>query len=235
MPWWFDEEVQGLEARTRARQGEPDLVLFYGSSSFTLWPEFDRHFPGYRVLNHGFGGSTLADCVEYFDRLVAAYRPRVVILYAGDNDLGNGGTPEQVLATLDAFVARKRALLDGVPMAYVSIKVSPARFAIMHRIGYTNRIVERWLAGQPDLTFIDITRRMTGRGLLPFMDYYAEDDLHMNRAGYRVLGKSIADYLGALEATAGRLRGDATEPPAWMQLPSGDDAGGPGGGHGDRP
>jgi lysophospholipase L1-like esterase len=216
MPWWFDDEVRGLEARTGARRGESDLVLFYGSSSFTLWPDFEDYFPGYRVLNHGFGGSTLADCVEYFDRLVAAYRPRVIVLYAGDNDLGNGGTPEQVLATLEAFVARKRAALDGVPMAYVSIKVSPARFGIMHRIGYTNRILERWLARQPDVRFVDITRRMTGRGLVAFMDYYSEDDLHMNRAGYRVLGKSITEYLQAIAAAAALRRTVTAVRPAWM-------------------
>lgn len=177
-----------------------------------------HHFPGYNVLNHGFAGATLADCVEYFDRLVAAYRPRVIILYAGDNDLGNGGTPEEVLTLLAAFVVRKRATLDRGPMAYVSIKISPARFAIMHRIAYTNRILERRIAGELDVRFVDISRRMTGRGLAPFMDYYSDDDLHMNRAGYRVLGRSIAEYLACLEEQAGDLRiAAATAPPAWME------------------
>lgn len=218
MPSWFDQEVDELERRNAARRGEQNLLLFYGSSSFTLWHDMADHFPEYNVVNHGFGGSTLVDCLEYFDRLVAAFRPAVIILYAGDNDLGNGGTPEGVLASLEHFLARKRATLGAVPMAYVSIKVSPARFPIMHRITYTNLILERRLADEADAAFINITKRMTSRGLVDFLQYYTEDPLHMNRAGYRVLGKSLSEYLAAAEAAAGPLKvRPAAAAPAWLE------------------
>jgi lysophospholipase L1-like esterase len=216
MPSWFDQEVDELERRTASRRGEPNLLLFYGSSSFTLWHDIADHFPEYNLVNHGFGGSTLVDCLEYFDRLVAAFRPALIILYAGDNDLGNGGTPEGVLAALEQFLTRKRATLGAVPMAYVSIKISPARFPIMHRITYTNLILERRLAGEADAAFVNITRRMTGRGLVDFLQYYTEDPLHMNEAGYRVLGRSLAEYLAAAEAAGGPLKvRPAAAAPAW--------------------
>jgi lysophospholipase L1-like esterase len=228
MPSWFDGEVAELERRTRALSGARNLVLFYGSSSFTLWHDMAAHFPGYEVVNHGFGGSTLRDCLEYFDRLVAAMMPRVIVLYAGDNDLGDGGTPEVVLDRLRTFIRRKREALGETPMAYVSIKISPARFSIMHRIAYTNRLIERELGEQADVTFVDITRRMVGRGLGPLLGYYTEDPLHMNRDGYRVLGKSLAEFLGKVEAGAGDLRVRApAAAPAWLIFGEADEPDGP--------
>lgn len=216
----FDQEVEALRDRSQANGPQNKLVLFYGSSSFTLWGDLDRYFPEYNVANHGFGGSTLDDCVAYFDRLVTDFNPGAIILYAGDNDLANGATPEHVLACLNAFIDRKRRTLGAIPTAYVSIKISPARFDIMHRIGYTNRIIERRLGAEPDVRFVDITRRMTGRGLIPFLDYYASDPLHMNRDGYRVLGKSVAEYLSALAVAGDDLRQRRPPPapaPIWAE------------------
>jgi lysophospholipase L1-like esterase len=198
MPSWFDQEVDALARRTRGRWGEDKLILFYGSSTFTLWHDLPEHFPAYNVLNHGFGGSTLKDCLEYFDRLVGAVRPEAVILYAGDNDLDNGASPEAVLGDVGTFIARKRRALGDIPMAYVSIKVSPARLHFMHKIAYTNRIIERFLHGQADVRFLDITRRMVGSGFLPWRRCYGEDPLHMNRQGYRIWGKSLTEFLVAL-------------------------------------
>ncbi len=223
MPSWFDAEVADLERRTRRLRGGSNVVLFYGSSSFTLWHDLADHFPEHTVVNHGFGGSTLADCIEYFDRLVAAYAPRVVILYAGDNDLGDGASPEQVLQRLRTIIGRKRETLGSVPMAYVSIKVSPARFGLMHGIAYTNRIIERALEPAADVHFVDITRRMVGRGLEPLLGCYGEDPLHMNRAGYRILGRSLFEYLSAIEQKIGDLRVRRSKlTPAWMDLENGE-------------
>lgn len=210
MPSWFDDEVAALAHRTRARQGEDKLILFYGSSTFTLWSDIEAHFPAHNVLNHGFGGATLADCLEYFDRLVTPFRPSAIVLYAGDNDLDNGASPEAVIALLKRFLARKRACLGAVPLGYVSIKVSRQRLHFMHTIGYTNKLADRLLADAEDAAFVDFTRRLTGRGYHPWQDYFTHDPLHMNPAGYRVLGKTIAEYIGRLERDHRPLSARAT-------------------------
>lgn len=212
MPSWFDDEVAALERRTADLRGREGLVLFYGSSSFTLWPDLPEWFPGHAVVNHGFGGSTLADCLEYFDRLVAAMRPSVVLLYAGDNDLDQGTRPEAVLAMVERFIAHKRASLGAVPMAYLSIKVSPARFPIMHTIAYANRIIEARLRDEPEIRFLDVTRLMVERGIEPFRRYYSEDPLHMNREGYRVWAHVLQRYLAQVAAAPQPPRSSAGGP-----------------------
>jgi lysophospholipase L1-like esterase len=205
MPAWFDDEVRALRRRTGDRRGEDKLILFYGSSTFTLWSDLEAYFPAHNVVNHGFGGSTLSDCLEYFDQLVTPLAPAAIVLYAGDNDLDNGASPENVLGLLDQFLARKRAALGAVPLAYVSIKISVARLHFMHKIGYTNRIAERRLAGEPDARFVDFTRRLVGRGYHPWSGYFTHDPLHMNDDGYRVLGKTLAEYISGLESVVGGL------------------------------
>ncbi len=191
----FEAEVAALLARTAPFAHQPSPLLFYGSSTFTLWHDIASHFPGFAVINHGFGGSTLADCLTYFDRLVTPLRPRAVIVYAGDNDLEQGVSPEQVLALVQTMICRKRDALGDTPMAYVSIKVSPARLHFMHRIGYTNRIIERALAGEADVRFVDTTRRMVGRGMAAWQSCYGDDPLHMNETGYRIWGRTLNEYL----------------------------------------
>jgi lysophospholipase L1-like esterase len=208
MPPWFDAEVAALEARSRARSRGPAPVLFYGSSTFTLWHDAEARFAGDGVVNHGFGGATLADCLEYFDRLVTPFVPRALILYAGDNDLDNGSSPETVLALLEAIIARKRAALGAMPLAFVSIKISRARLPIMHTIAYLNRIAARRLEGESDCTFVDFTRRLVGRGYESWLAYYSEDALHMNEAGYRVLAQTLREYLDG----PGRGRGNRPRP-----------------------
>jgi hypothetical protein len=39
------------------------------------------------VINRGFGGSQIAQVNHYVARIVINYRPRAVVLYAGENDL----------------------------------------------------------------------------------------------------------------------------------------------------
>lgn len=216
MPSWFDDEVAGLEARTRHRRGEDGLVLFYGSSTFTLWSALEASFPRYRIVNHGFGGSTMADCNEYFDRLVTPMRPAAIVLYAGDNDLGNGDSPELVRERVEHFVLKKRAALGPVPLAYVSIKISPARMHLMHKFEYTNRIIARSLFSRSDACFIDITRRMIGRGLPDLRSCFGEDPLHMSERGYAIWARSLEEYLDNLDGAVWR-----GAPPGAGEAPSG--------------
>lgn len=77
------------------------MIAFYGSSSIRLWATLASDFPGLSVVNLGFGGATLAACVYFFERLVLPCSPASLVLYAGDNDLGDGRRPEDVAGSLN--------------------------------------------------------------------------------------------------------------------------------------
>jgi lysophospholipase L1-like esterase len=183
-PTRFEAEIRAFEAADRASPPPPDAVLFVGSSSIKNWTDVAADFPGVPVLNRGFGGSTLADIVYYADRIVLPYHPRLVVLYAGDNDLELGRTPERVLGDYRAFVAGLRAALPAVRIAYVSIKPSPARRANIERTRETNQRIRAEIARDSLQSYVDVFTPMLDTTGQPRPELFEADSLHMTRAGY---------------------------------------------------
>jgi lysophospholipase L1-like esterase len=136
------------------------------------------------VLNRGFGGSTLADVVYYADRILLPYRPRMVVLYAGDNDLAMGRTPDQVVGDYRSFIARLRSAWPGARVVFVSIKPSPARRACIARARNTNRRIRAAIARDSRQAYVDVFTPMLDRAGQPRPELFVDDSLHMTRAGY---------------------------------------------------
>src|SRR5882762_2255584 len=122
----WEPEIQQFEKSDKKNPPPKGAVLFVGSSSIRMWKSLAQDFPGIEVINRGFGGSEIADSTFYVDRIVIPYRPKIVILYAGDNDLANVKTPQQVFGDYKAFVSRVQRKLPATKIAFISIKPSPA-------------------------------------------------------------------------------------------------------------
>lgn len=197
MRLWYEDEVRRLEARLPATP--PGALLLYGSSSIRLWEKAERSFPGRSVVNHGFGGATLFECVECFDRLVRPVKPSALLLYAGDNDLSQGADAAQVLTAFRHF-AKRMAALPPIPWAVMSVKPSPSRRHLADEIRLTNRLLEMEVRTVPDVTFIDIHTPMSDERAEPPFRYFTEDWLHMNRAGYEVWTRAVRPWLDTLTA-----------------------------------
>ncbi|MCC9167917.1 GDSL-type esterase/lipase family protein [Pontibacter harenae] len=195
--YWYEEEVLRLE-KERAELACSPSTLFYGSSSVRLWQTLQEDFREYRPVNLGFGGSTLAACVWFFERTVAPYSPDCLVLYAGDNDLGDGRHPEEVLIFFQQFVARARQRFgDRLPCYFVSLKPSPSRRNLLGEFSRANRLIQTEILGQHgNWRFINIYDRMLDTGGQPKDEFFEEDGLHMNAKGYelwtRVIRASIA-------------------------------------------
>ena|SRR5262245_3274473 len=92
----WEADIKKFEEADRQNPPAKSAVVFVGSSSIRMWKDLAEDFPDTKVINRGFGGSQLADSTYYADRIVIPYQPRMVVLYAGDNDLAAGKTPQQV-------------------------------------------------------------------------------------------------------------------------------------------
>ena len=192
---WYENEVQRLEKERATLPFDPKL-LFYGSSSIRLWESLNEDFAAYKPVNLGFGGSTLAACVWYFDRLVAPFRPQSIIVYAGDNDLGDGRHPEEVFIFFQQLVSRTRSQFGDIPLAFISVKPSITRWDILDRIRYTNKIIEEEIKRQANhLHFINVYTRMTDNAGYPKREFLDPDGLHINDKGYALWKEIILDYL----------------------------------------
>lgn len=135
-------------------------------------------------VNLGFGGATLAACAWHFERLIPLARPRSLVLYAGDNDLGEGRQPEEVCLFFNALAGKIGQQLPGVPVTFLSIKPSPARWSIVESIRLANQFIESAIQKLPDFQFVDATTFMLTSDAKPDSSLYGDDGLHLNAAGY---------------------------------------------------
>ena len=180
----------------------PGGVVFVGSSTVRMWTRLSQDFarvPG-GVVNRGFGGSTLADCSLFARELVVRYKPRQVMVYAGDNDLAEGRTPLQVLDSFARFANTVRAELPDVRISFISVKPSPSREQLMPQIRETNHVISAYLNLLPNSEYIDIYTPMLGADGRPRMELFRGDRLHMTDEGYRLWQSVIASHLPAAPA-----------------------------------
>lgn len=193
-PW--AASFAAFDAADQARPPPAGGVVFVGSSSIRLWEGLEESFQGPPVvLRRGFGGSTLADCVAHLKRLVIAYRPRQVVVYAGENDLAQGRRPEEVAERFRALVEGLRADLPEVRIAYISIKPSPARVHLLPEVKEANRQLKALAASYRDVEFIDVFHDMLDEQGLPRATLFAGDALHLNASGYALWRQRLADYV----------------------------------------
>jgi lysophospholipase L1-like esterase len=191
----WEPEVQTWEEQDRRNPPKPGAVLFIGSSSIRLWHTLAEDFPGVEVINRGFGGSEIADSTDLAHRIVVPYRPRMIVLYAGDNDLASRRTPRQVRDDFAAFVARVRKDLPQARIAFIAIKPSLARAQLLEKMREANALVRDYAAGQQGVVFMDVFTPMMTRGGAVRPELFVEDGLHLNRAGYELWRSVIAPYL----------------------------------------
>ena len=187
-----------IDAFTRAEAANPpprDAVLFVGSSSIVRWKSLARDFPEVRVVNRGFGGSELADSVHYLDRLVLPHQPRVVVLYAGENDLQAGATAEEVHARFQAFRQGLHAALPQTRLVFIAIKPSPSRAKIRERIDRANTLIAATCREDPRLAFADVVPPMLDAAGQPRAELFVADRLHLSEAGYAVWQPIVAPLL----------------------------------------
>jgi len=135
--------------------------------------------------------------VHFAERIVLPSEPRMIVVYAGGNDINNGKTPEQVFGAFKAFVAKVRAKQPDTPIAYISIAGNPKRWAQVERVKAANALIESYCKTEPHLRYIDVFTAMLGPDGLPKPDIFLEDRLHMNAEGYKIWTGIIGPLLPA--------------------------------------
>jgi lysophospholipase L1-like esterase len=185
-PAFFEDEIAAFEAADREHPPPERPVVFVGSSSIRLWDTLAEDMAPLPVLNRGFGGSQLAHAVHFADRAVIRYRPRAVVLYAGDNDLDErtGKSAADVVRDFEAFVARVHGSVPDARIYYLAIKPSRLRWARWPEMAKANAEIAALCAGDPRLAFLDVATPMLATGEPPARDLFIIDGLHLSAEGY---------------------------------------------------
>lgn len=194
-PYW--EDIQAFKKIDRENPPAENAILFLGSSSFTKWTDVGDYFPDKAIINRGFGGSTLKDLNFYADDFLKPYHPKQIVIYCGENDIASNPEirPKTVLKRFKNFYTEIRRNFPLIPVAYVSMKLSPSREALWPKMIDTNKLIENYLSKKPNVAYIDITKDMNGADGRPRTDLFLEDMLHMKPEGYRIWTREMYPYL----------------------------------------
>jgi lysophospholipase L1-like esterase len=188
-------EIAQFDAADRVRFPDPGTIVFAGSSSIAGWETLTKDFTGLPVLNRGIGGYTLHENVGTFDCIILPYKPPVIVLYSGENDLTEGRTPTQVFQDFQSFVSLTHARLPTTRIVYVSIKPSIARWSLTDSIRVTNRLIRDYVDKDQQLQYVDVFTPMLGASGQIRRELFVEDGLHMNAQGYAIWRKLIQPAL----------------------------------------
>lgn len=192
----FAKDIAAFEALDHTNPPPPNAILFVGDSTFTKWKSIHDDLPGYTVINRGFGGSKMSDLLYYTDRVVLPYKPRLIVVQEGGNDIHGGKTPEQLLAEIKAFIAKVHAALPDVPIAIGGIAPNSARWSEADVRRHTNALVKEYIATEKNVVFIDFFDAFLGADGKPNDDLFIADHLHPSSAGYRLRVKIMKPILG---------------------------------------
>lgn len=192
-PFWDD--VQTIKKYDQLFKPPVHPVLFVGSSSIRKWDNLTQVFAKYNALNRGIGGAVINDITFYLNDVVFPYQPRQIILYVGENDIVNDKlTADSVLNRTMVLYKTIRAKLPLTPIAYISIKPSPSRDKFRDKAIASNELIKKFLAGEPNTSFIDIFSKMLKEGQSR-KELFVNDMLHMNPTGYAIWERAVKPHL----------------------------------------
>jgi lysophospholipase L1-like esterase len=191
----WGKEIRAFEAADQTNPPPRGAVLFIGSSSIRLWTNVAQAFPGHTVLNRGFGGSHLSDSVAFVDRIVTPYKPRLIFLYAGDNDIASGKSPNRVLSDFKAFTAKVHSVLPETRIGYIAIKACPARQKYLKSAEAANRFIRDYAASNDRVLFVDVFTPMLSKEGRPRAELCVEDGLHPNAQCYELWASILQPIL----------------------------------------
>ncbi len=193
----FSADIAAFKKQDSIAFPAAGAVVFAGSSSFTKWTDVQDYFPGYNIINRGFGGSSLTDLIRYKQEVMYAYQPKQVVIYCGENDIAaaDSVTGEMVFERFRVLFEDIRRQMPSVPVLYISMKPSPARWAMRSRMQQGNKLIQRYLKKKRHARFLDVWDAMLGNDGLPMEKLFIADRLHMNAAGYAIWQQLIRPLL----------------------------------------
>lgn len=190
----WEPSIKAFEIKDQKTPPPSDPILFVGSSSIRGW-DLKKSFPQLPTINRGFGGSEVSDSIKYFDRIVTPYQPRLILLYAGDNDISNGESAEEVVADYQVFAKLVCSKLPQAHFAFLPIKPSIKRWNLWPEMKKANDAIRKLCENDKHLHYLDTVTPMMGKDRKPIESLFVEDGLHLSKSGYHKWNKVVLAWI----------------------------------------
>ena len=201
----WEKTIRQFEQWDRKNTFPSDAVLFVGSSSIRMWSTRNC-FGEFAVINRGFGGSQISDVNYFVERIVLRYEPRVIVFYAGDNDVAAGKTARRVFDDYKKFVKLVHKKLPGTRIIYVGIKPSRSRWSLWPVMNEANMMIKDFSGKNGRLLYFDSAKPLLESDGKPNPAFFLKDQLHLNDKGYEVWTRLIRPIINEALEAAGKKR-----------------------------
>lgn len=191
----WEKEIGAFAEIDRKQTPPKDAVLFAGSSSIAIWTNLREDFPNLNVINRGFGGSHLEDLNFFAPKIVLPYKPKIIVVYSGENDIEAGQSAENVLADFKAFIGFRDRNLPKTPIVFISLKPSLLRWEKWPEMKRANDLIKAEIKYHRHVRFADLAAKMFGPDGNPLSGIFLADGLHMNAKGYAIWRENLMPFL----------------------------------------
>lgn len=191
----WEKEITAFIDSDRKEFPKKGKILFVGSSSIRGWRTLQKDFPEFYTINRGFGGSHLEDVNFYAPQIVLPYKPELIVLYAGENDVVAGKSVENIFDDFKKFVELVHKNLPKTRIIVVSAKPSPARLQYAPKFKELNDLIKTETKNDKRLFFVDVWSPMLGANGEPKKEIFQADRLHINPEGYRIWRTALLPHI----------------------------------------
>ncbi len=194
----YRDEIKKIKEKTLKIKSKRNLVVFYGSSSIRLWDNIENHFNKFNILNFGFGGAFIQDCINHFENLFDNIEPKVIILYVGGNDLSLGYSENKINKLFKSLLSQIRIKFPNCFIFSISIKPSKHRIDKMDSIKILNNMMKNELENISNTAFINIFDKFIDDKGKIITEYFLIDRLHLSKSGYDIWKNEVKKFLNSI-------------------------------------
>jgi lysophospholipase L1-like esterase len=206
----YDWQKRHAEVLARHQEFKPEVVIF-GDSIIHYWsgePKAPKAwapqswaacFAGLKVSNLGFGWDRTENVLWRIEHgELADIKPKVIVIKIGTNNTAVDNSPEDIAAGIETVCAAAHEKQPGAKILLLGIlprhDEKPPRPASTEKV---NALLAARLSGVSWLTYRDFDTAFRGPDGVPDAKLFS-DGVHLNAAGYEILGAKIREQVLAL-------------------------------------
>jgi phosphoserine phosphatase/lysophospholipase L1-like esterase len=185
-PTKWDDELAAYERRDRESPPAAGGIVLLGSSNIRMWNTLADDFPGLNVVNRGVGGCRLVELVDFAGRLVAAARPRVIVIGAGTNDVAAGLSTDAIRTAFEQVVENLRRDHPDATIVFLAISPTVKRWDQLDRQVEANAAIKDFIdasAADGRLVYLDANAAFMGPDGTPAAECFLDDMQHPSTIG----------------------------------------------------
>ena len=180
----FESSIQSFEKEDKKRKPPSDAIVFVGSSTIRFWKTINEDLAPLTIISRGFGGSQMADVLQYVDRIIIPYKPRAVVIYEGPNDIEKKVSPAKIAESFRLIAEKIHKELPETRIYIISIGPNIRLWSLWKIMEETNKLIEEECSKDKLLVFIKTSSSLFDSNGKPQKDLFQGDGRHLSSKGY---------------------------------------------------